>query len=67
MVGDGATDLAAAPPAVSTLTGSGIPLTLNFWQDTFIGFGGNQVRDKVKREADWFLFNFQDMTNELTR
>jgi phosphoserine phosphatase len=36
-------------------------------QDAFIGFGGNQVRDKVRREADWFVTDFQDLTNELNR
>lgn len=50
MVGDGATDLAAKPPA-----------------DAFIGFGGNQVREKVKKEADWFVMSFHDMLQELNR
>jgi len=50
MVGDGATDLAAAPPA-----------------DAFIGFGGNQVRDKVKKDADWFTLSFYDIIQELNR
>lgn len=50
MVGDGATDLAAAPPA-----------------DLFIGFGGNQVREKVKKECKWFVTNFDELTNVLTR
>ena len=50
MVGDGATDLAAVPPA-----------------DAFIGFGGNQIREKVKKEADWFTLSFYDMIHELNR
>eukprot|EP01067_Filipodium_phascolosomae_P002791 Filipodium_phascolosomae@DN2490_c0_g1_i6.p1 len=27
----------------------------------FIGFGGNKVREKVKREADWFIYDFEEM------
>jgi len=50
MIGDGATDLAACPPA-----------------DAFIGFGGNQVREKVKQEAKWFVMSFQELTSELRR
>ncbi|CAI4227931.1 unnamed protein product [Auanema sp. JU1783] len=48
MVGDGATDLEACPPA-----------------DTFIGFGGNQIREAVKNRADWFVTNFVDLQQEL--
>ncbi|KAI1292176.1 Phosphoserine phosphatase [Halotydeus destructor] len=50
MIGDGATDAAAKPPA-----------------DSFIGFGGNQVREKVKKDADWFVLSFYDLIEELTR
>lgn len=50
MIGDGATDLAACPPA-----------------DAFIGFGGNQVREKVKQEASWFVTSFQELLAELRR
>jgi len=50
MIGDGATDLAACPPA-----------------DTFIGFGGNQIRDKVKKESEWFVATFYDLVEELNR
>jgi phosphoserine phosphatase len=45
MVGDGATDAQAKPPAKA-----------------FIGFGGIVERDAVKEKADWFVFNFDDMT-----
>lgn len=50
MIGDGATDLAACPPA-----------------NAFIGFGGNQVREKVKDDAKWFVTSFQELTDELRR
>lgn len=42
MIGDGATDMQARPPA-----------------DTFIGFGGVVVREKVKQGADWFITDFK--------
>lgn len=48
MIGDGATDLEASPPA-----------------DTFIGFGGNVVREKVKKNAPWFIYSFQDLIDAL--
>jgi len=44
MVGDGATDLQARPPAKA-----------------FIGFGGIQVREKVKAGADWFVTGFDEV------
>jgi len=50
MVGDGATDLAACPPA-----------------DAFIGYGGNQIREKVKSAAPWFVYSFHDLVEELQR
>ncbi|KAG8195553.1 hypothetical protein JTE90_002179 [Oedothorax gibbosus] len=50
MVGDGATDLAACPPA-----------------DGFIGFGGNQVREKVKQESKWFAMSFHELLAELRK
>lgn len=50
MIGDGATDLEACPPA-----------------DAFIGFGGNQIRDKVQKEAKWFVMSFYDLIEELNR
>lgn len=48
MVGDGATDVEARPPATAV-----------------IGFGGNVVRDAVVRDADWFVYDFDAMINEL--
>ena len=44
MVGDGATDVEARPPATAV-----------------IGFGGNVVRDSVVRDADWFVYDFDEM------
>ncbi|KAG8194786.1 hypothetical protein JTE90_017227 [Oedothorax gibbosus] len=35
--------------------------------DMFIGFGGNQVREKVQKEAEWFVKSFDELTNELQR
>ena len=34
-------------------------------QDTFIGFGGNVVREKVKAGAPWFVYHFQELIDEL--
>ena len=34
-------------------------------QDTFIGFGGNVVREKVKKNAPWFIYSFQDLIDAL--
>ncbi|CAJ0579519.1 unnamed protein product, partial [Mesorhabditis spiculigera] len=48
MIGDGATDLEAAPPA-----------------NAFIGFGGNQVRESVRSQADWFVNDFDVLRKEL--
>jgi len=50
MVGDGATDLQARPPA-----------------DAFIGYGGVVVREKVQKEADWFIRDFQDLISLLRK
>ncbi|XP_072949432.1 phosphoserine phosphatase isoform X2 [Epargyreus clarus] len=44
MIGDGATDAEASPPA-----------------DAFIGFGGNVVREEVKKKAAWYITDFQDL------
>lgn len=33
--------------------------------DGFIGFGGNVVREKVFKGAAWFIYNFQDLIDEL--
>ncbi|XP_065831336.1 phosphoserine phosphatase-like [Oscarella lobularis] len=48
MIGDGATDMEAYPPA-----------------DTFIGFGGNRIRQRVKEEAPWFVTSFQELIDAL--
>ncbi|OQR68943.1 phosphoserine phosphatase-like [Tropilaelaps mercedesae] len=50
MVGDGATDLAACPPA-----------------DAFIGYGGNQIREKVRAAAPWFVESFDELVQELRK
>jgi len=34
-------------------------------QDAFIGFGGNQVREIVKKEASWFVYSFYDLIGEV--
>lgn len=49
MVGDGATDAEACPPA-----------------DAFIGFGGNQVRDPVKKISPWYVYDFQTLSDEIS-
>lgn len=33
--------------------------------DAFIGFGRNQVREKVKAGSKWFVMDFQEMIDEL--
>ncbi|KAH7637613.1 phosphoserine phosphatase-like protein [Dermatophagoides farinae] len=33
--------------------------------DAFIGFGGNQIREKVKKGAKWFATSFYDLIEEL--
>uniref|UniRef100_A0A0K8SR14 Phosphoserine phosphatase n=2 Tax=Lygus hesperus TaxID=30085 RepID=A0A0K8SR14_LYGHE len=48
MIGDGATDLEACPPA-----------------DAFIGYGGNVVREEVKRNAKWFVTDFRELIDAL--
>ncbi|XP_042894762.1 phosphoserine phosphatase-like [Parasteatoda tepidariorum] len=50
MIGDGATDLTACPPA-----------------EGFIGFGGNQVRDRVKEKSEWFVTSFNELLTEIRR
>lgn len=51
MVGDGATDMEARDVPGGA--------------DAFIGFGGVQVRDKVKAGACWFVTDFQDIVAAL--
>ena len=48
MVGDGATDMEARD--------------IEGGADAFIGFGGIAEREKVKNGADWFVYDFKDMT-----
>ncbi|KAL5477623.1 hypothetical protein EMCRGX_G024442 [Ephydatia muelleri] len=33
--------------------------------DSFIGFGGNVVRQKVKELAPWYVYSFQELKDEL--
>lgn len=40
-------------------------LNLSHFQDTFIGFGGNVVREKVKSQAPWFVTDFKELLQEL--
>jgi len=47
MVGDGATDAQAKAPGAA---------------DAFIGFGGVADRDAVREKADWFVYNFDEVT-----
>ena len=72
MIGDGATDMEASPPAVShtlahthTHTPSHSHTLTYLPQDLFIGFGGNVAREKVKEGATWFVYNFQELISEL--
>lgn len=49
VIGDGATDAEACPPA-----------------DGFIGFGGNVVREEVRKRATWYVTDFQELITSLT-
>ncbi|XP_013170257.1 PREDICTED: phosphoserine phosphatase isoform X1 [Papilio xuthus] len=49
MIGDGATDAEASPPA-----------------DGFIGFGGNVIREEVRKKAAWYVTDFQELLTSLT-
>lgn len=51
MIGDGATDMEARDVPGGA--------------DAFIGFGGIQVRDKVKAGADWFVTSFDELMKAL--
>lgn len=48
MIGDGATDMQAKPPA-----------------DGFIGFGGVAEREAVKKNADWYIYDMQELLDGL--
>lgn len=50
MIGDGATDLEASPPA-----------------DSFVGYGGNVVRDEVRNRAQYYVIDFQQLYKDLWR
>ncbi|CAJ1397833.1 unnamed protein product [Effrenium voratum] len=52
MIGDGATDLDARTKGPAS---------------AFIGYGGVQVREKVKKGADWFITNFQEVLDVLPK
>ena len=34
--------------------------------DGFIGFGGNVVRENVKKQSSWFVSSFYELINELS-
>lgn len=40
-------------------------ISYSLFQDTFIGFGGNVEREKVKLQAPWFITDFRVLLNEL--
>lgn len=48
MIGDGATDLEASPPA-----------------DSFIGFGGNIIREEVRNRAQYYVTDFKQLHSDL--
>jgi len=48
MIGDGATDLEASPPA-----------------DAFIGFGGNVLREEVKKKSQWYVTDLRELVDAL--
>ncbi|GAB4824811.1 hypothetical protein Ancab_007681 [Ancistrocladus abbreviatus] len=50
MIGDGATDLEARQPGGA---------------DSFICYGGVQLREAVAGKADWLILNFEDLINSL--
>lgn len=50
MVGDGATDLEARTPDAAGI---------------FIGYGGVVARPNIAAEADWYVYNIQDLTDAL--
>lgn len=80
MIGDGATDAEACPPAdafigelggqTGWLGGRLLVLKIHFSPLlyiflSFIGFGGNVVRESVKAKAKWFVTSFQEIIDEL--
>ncbi|KAG8226792.1 hypothetical protein J437_LFUL002838 [Ladona fulva] len=72
LIGDGATDLEACPPAdafidIKFLNPKYIFFSLdaNFAQTKDYGFGGNVIRPKVQKEAHWFVTSFSELTQAL--
>ena len=70
MIGDGYTDLEASPPAVSSYSFTvGVTAKLlnynMYLQDTFIGFGGNVIRENVREQASWYVYHFHELIEEL--
>lgn len=75
MIGDGATDLEACPPAVSTrfkhsssrFSSTFVQRTISPPQSAFIGFGGNVVRSQVKERTLWYVTSFEELIKELEK
>lgn len=47
MIGDGATDLEASPPA-----------------NSFIGYGGNVIREEVRNRAHYYVVDFEQLIED---
>lgn len=62
MVGDGATDAGSAILINDRLI---VFLEACPPADLFIGFGGNQAREAVRKQADWFVYDFKELISEL--
>mmetsp|Transcript_42071 Transcript_42071/g.132577 ORF Transcript_42071/g.132577 Transcript_42071/m.132577 type:complete len:182 (+) Transcript_42071:193-738(+) len=54
MVGDGATDLEARDVG----DGKG-------GADLFVGYGGVEVRKRIQEEADWYIYDFQELVEAI--
>jgi phosphoserine phosphatase len=79
MIGDGATDLEACPPAVSVLSDCALmhlcfsynqlrnTFAVFAFQSVFIGFGGNVVRPQVKERSLWYVTSFGELLKELEK
>lgn len=78
MIGDGATDLEASPPAVSIHINNAENLpslgAMVWWwtclfhpQSAFIGFGGNVTRQQVKEKSSWYVTSFGELLKELEK
>ncbi len=42
-------------------------MLIHLLQDGFIGFGGNVIRDVVKKQAPWFAYSMQELIDELQK